>query len=103
VFFRRRAQDEPTGPVRGPGGGKVRPKPQQRRPRGRRPLRTSDYVFMAIVGFVLAFAATRLPVFHVSVTVSLVEAFAVAIASVAWAYWRESKRPRPEPPRKRRR
>jgi hypothetical protein len=102
-FFRRGEREEqPAVPARGPGGGRLRPRPQRRALRRRR-LGPGDYALMGVIGFVLAFAVTRLPFFGYSIGVSLLEGLAVAAASIAWMYWRESRKPRTEPPRKKRR
>lgn len=69
----------------------------------RRRLGAGDYALMGVIGFVLAFAVTRLPFFGYSLGVSLLEGLAVALASIAWMYWRESRKPPIEPPRKKRR
>ncbi len=58
---------------------------------------------MGVVGFILTFAILQIPFFKISLGASLFEGLAVAILSMGWMFWRESRKPPVEPPRKRKR
>jgi len=81
VFGRRKVEDE--GPLRGPGGGRVRKRPL-RKERRRRKQGFSDYLFLGVLGGAIVFLIEHF-VARISWGWSAAAAIVVVIGTIAWS------------------
>jgi len=96
VFRRRKLEDE--GPLRGPGGGRVRRRPL-RKERRRRRQGLGDYLFISAIFAVIIFFLERFA-FKAPWAVSAFEAVVVLVGGVAVSMFTRRWIDRRDPPQK---
>lgn len=99
MFRRRRVEDE--GPLRGPGGGRIRRRPL-RKERRRRKQGLADYLVFAVIFAVIAFVLERFA-FKVSWVEATISALSIVVIYVAWSMfldrWRSRRATQQRPKR----
>jgi hypothetical protein len=90
VRYRKRQTEQNDGPLRGPGGGKVRPRPQRKATR-RRKQGLADYLFLGTIG-ASATALFEHFVLKAPWALAALAGAAVCVSLVAWSIFLDRRR-----------